>query len=97
MALAHAEKKMVGKQILCYRFYEPLHNGHAMLPCDLSTVENNDVSKLSMRNASGGISFPNFFLLLFPGRKNFGGKLVHVAYNIVISWNFTLFWGLKVM
>ena len=41
------------------------------LPRDLSTVVANDVSKLSMLNASGGGSFPTFSFL-FPGRTTFG-------------------------
>ena len=59
---------------------------------DLSTVTDNDVSRLSMIKAPGRIYFPTFSLL-FPGRTHFGAKLTPVPATIILSWEFKLFCG----
>ena len=49
------------------------------------TVVTNNVSKLSMNKAYGGVYFPTFYSL-FPERTHFSAKLTPIPVTIVISW-----------
>ena len=60
-----------------------------VFPRDLSTVVANDVSKLSMINASGGVSFPTFYFLC-PERKTFCAGFIPGPATIVLSWGVNL-------
>ena len=62
----------------------------SVFPLALSTMVANDVCMLSTSNTSGGV-YLSTFSLLFPGRTNFGDKLVPVSATIIPSWEFTLF------
>ena len=59
----------------------------------LLAVVANGVSKLSIMNASGGVSFRIFYLLC-PGGASFGFGFIPVPSTIVLSWGFNYFVGL---
>ena len=64
-----------------------------VLPRAFSTVEANEVSKLSMSNTYVGVSLTPFSLML-PGRTNYGDKLTPVPITTILFWGFKLFCGL---
>ena len=64
-----------------------------VLPRALSNMVVNYVSKLSIINASGGVSLPNFSFLC-PGVTSFGTGFIPVPTTIVLSWVFNYFCGI---
>ena len=64
-----------------------------VLPQALYTVVASDVSKVSIINTYGEVSFPTFYLLC-PGGTNFSASFIHGPATIVLSWVFNYLCGL---